>query len=117
MTRAGVRPVVDSASLAVVGLVEVLAHLPRIRQLLFEGQYLAARDLCAQCLLGRKLDFGTHLPLARAGVDVAIEGHHRQAVGLEPHDAVDRLCGDHRLRAAKGIALVDRADRPRSRSR
>jgi lipid-A-disaccharide synthase len=30
MQRAGVRPVVDSASLAVVGLVEVLTHIPRI---------------------------------------------------------------------------------------
>ena len=30
MRQAGVRPIVDSASLAVVGLVEVLAHIPRI---------------------------------------------------------------------------------------
>ena len=30
MQRAGVRPVVDAHSLAVVGLVEVLAHIPRI---------------------------------------------------------------------------------------
>ena len=30
MRSAGVRPIVDSASLAVVGLVEVLAHIPRI---------------------------------------------------------------------------------------
>ena len=30
MRAAGVRPIVDSASLAVVGLVEVLAHIPRI---------------------------------------------------------------------------------------
>src|ERR1700721_2634874 len=49
---------------------------------------------------------GTHLPLARAGVDAAVEGHHRQAVGLEPDDALDRLCGDDRLRAAKVIALI-----------
>ena len=30
MQRAGVRPVVDAGSLNVVGLVEVLAHIPRI---------------------------------------------------------------------------------------
>jgi alpha-L-fucosidase 2 len=48
---------------------EAAAHLPRIRQLLFEGQYLAARDLCSQYLLGRKLDFGTHLPLADLLID------------------------------------------------
>src|SRR5215470_5612914 len=30
MRRAGVEPVIESESLAVVGLVEVLAHLPRI---------------------------------------------------------------------------------------
>lgn len=30
MRQAGVRPIVDSASLAVVGLVEVIAHIPRI---------------------------------------------------------------------------------------
>ena len=45
---------------------------------------------------------GTHLPPARAGVDAAVEGHHRQAVGLEPHDAVDRLCGDHRSGPPRG---------------
>ena len=38
MQAAGVRPIVDSRSLAVVGLVEVIAHIPRI--------WLEFRKLC-----------------------------------------------------------------------
>jgi lipid-A-disaccharide synthase len=63
MQRAGVRAVVDSAKLAVVGLVEVVLHLPRIygeyRKLLSE----ATRDPPDLAILTDSPDF--HLRLAR----------------------------------------------------
>ena len=40
---------------------------------------------------------GAHLPPTLAWVDTAVERHHRQAAGLEPDDAVDRLGRDHQL--------------------
>src|SRR6266853_4351408 len=63
MQRAGVEPIIDSASLAVAGLVEVLIHLPRI--------YLEYRKLLSEirhkrpdaALLTDSPDF--HLRLAR----------------------------------------------------
>ena len=63
MQRAGVRPVIDSASLAVAGLVEVIRHLPRIygeyRKLLREIR----RDPPDAAILTDSPDF--HLRLAR----------------------------------------------------
>ncbi|MGI8743059.1 MAG: lipid-A-disaccharide synthase [Bryobacteraceae bacterium] len=63
MQRAGVRPVVDAASLAVAGLVEVLIHLPRIyreyRKLLREIR----RQRPVAAVLTDSPDF--HLRLAR----------------------------------------------------
>src|SRR5436309_1615117 len=63
LRAAGVRTVVDAASLAVVGLVEVLAHIPRIygeyRKLLAE----AARHECDLAILTDSPDF--HLRVAR----------------------------------------------------
>lgn len=63
MRRAGVETVVDSSSLAVVGLVEVLAHIPRIY-----GEYrkllaAARRDGADLAILTDSPDF--HLRLAR----------------------------------------------------
>src|SRR5512140_2454331 len=63
LRAAGVRTVVDAASLAVVGLVEVLAHIPRIY-----GEYrnllaAARREKPDLAILTDSPDF--HLPLAR----------------------------------------------------
>lgn len=63
MRRAGVRPIVDAASLAVVGLVEVIAHLPRIY-----GEYqkliaAAERERPDLAILTDSPDF--HLRLAK----------------------------------------------------
>ncbi len=63
MRAAGVREVVDAASLAVVGLAEVLAHIPRIY-----GEYrkmvaAARRERPDLAILTDSPDF--HLPLAR----------------------------------------------------
>ncbi len=38
-------------------------HLNRIRELFFEGRFFDAREECKNYLLGRKENFGTHLPL------------------------------------------------------
>lgn len=63
MRAAGVRPVVDAASLSVVGLLEVVAHVPRIyleyRRLLAA----ARRERPDVAILTDSPDF--HLPLAR----------------------------------------------------
>jgi lipid-A-disaccharide synthase len=63
MRAEGVRPVVDAASLSVVGLVEVLHHIPRIyreyRRLAAEAERLRP----AAAILTDSPDF--HLPLAR----------------------------------------------------
>ncbi len=63
MRRAGVRPVIESESLAVVGLVEVVAHLPRIY-----GQYRKLLEAARKtppdlAILTDSPDF--HLRLAR----------------------------------------------------
>ncbi len=63
LQQAGVRPIVDSASLAVVGLAEVVGHLPRIY-----GEYrklirFAKRHRAQAALLTDSPDF--HLRLAR----------------------------------------------------
>ncbi|MCW5980649.1 MAG: lipid-A-disaccharide synthase [Bryobacteraceae bacterium] len=63
MKEAGVRPVVDASSLAVVGLVEVVSHIPRIY-----GEYrkileTAARERPALAVLTDSPDF--HLRVAR----------------------------------------------------
>jgi alpha-L-fucosidase 2 len=72
---------------------EGLAHLSQIRQLLFDGQYLAARDLCSRYLVGRKLDFGTHLPLGNLllewGHEAAEVTQYRRALDLD--EAVARV--------------------------
>lgn len=40
-----------------------LEHLTEIRQLLFDGKYAEAGELCQKHLLGRSTSFGTNLPL------------------------------------------------------
>ena len=42
---------------------EALSHLSEIRQLLFEGKYTEANDLCRRYLLPHPKNFGTNLPL------------------------------------------------------
>src|SRR5882757_689251 len=40
-----------------------LEHLPTIRKLLFDGNYVEARELCQKYLLVKASSFGTNLPL------------------------------------------------------
>ena len=47
-------------------------HLPEIRRLLFDGQYRQAVDLISRHLLGRRGDYGTHLPVG----DLLLEMRH-----------------------------------------
>lgn len=47
-------------------------HLSQIRQLLFDGEYRKATDLISQHLLGRRGNYGTHLPVG----DLIIQTHH-----------------------------------------
>ncbi len=72
MQRAGVEPVVDSASLSVVGLVEVVRHIPRIYGEYRKIQRAAAERRPDLAILTDSPDF--HLPLAgklrRLGVPV-----------------------------------------------
>jgi len=63
MQRAGVRPVVDSASLAVVGLVEVLSHIPRIHREFRKLVRAAEEERPDLAILTDSPDF--HLRLAR----------------------------------------------------
>lgn len=72
MQAAGVEPVVDAASLSVVGLVEVLAHIPRIYAEFRKIQRVAALRKPDLAILTDSPDF--HLPLAgklrRLGIPV-----------------------------------------------
>jgi alpha-L-fucosidase 2 len=43
---------------------DALEHLNPIRQLMFDGKYTEARDMCQKYLLGRMGTYGTHLPMA-----------------------------------------------------
>jgi lipid-A-disaccharide synthase len=63
MQRAGVRPVVDAASLAVVGLVEVLTHIPRIYREYRKLLRAAAEERPDLAILTDSPDF--HLRLAK----------------------------------------------------
>ena len=38
-------------------------HLDEIRDLLFNGQYATAQDMCRRYILGRENNYGTHLPV------------------------------------------------------
>lgn len=50
---------------------QALPNLARIRALFFEGKYIEARDLCAQDLLGREDNYGSHLPMGDLYLDFA----------------------------------------------
>jgi lipid-A-disaccharide synthase len=63
MRAAGVRAVVDAASLAVVGLIEVVAHIPRIRREFRKLLAAARAERPALAILTDSPDF--HLRLAR----------------------------------------------------
>ena len=63
MQKAGVRAIVDSASLAVVGLVEVVAHIPRIRREFRKLVDAASEERPDAVILTDSPDF--HLRLAR----------------------------------------------------
>ena len=49
---------------------EALSHLSEIRQLLFEGKYTEANDLCRRYLLLHPKNFGTNLPLPEFAIDI-----------------------------------------------
>ena len=71
---------------------EALAHLDEIRQLIFAGKYIAARDLCENYLLPRPSSFGTNLPLPE--LQLSFEGtenatQYRRSLNLD--DAVARV--------------------------
>ena len=63
LRQAGVRQIVDSASLAVVGLVEVITHLPRIRREFHKLLAAAARERPDAAILTDSAGF--HLRVAR----------------------------------------------------
>src|SRR5208337_3939147 len=63
MRKAGVRPIVDSASLAVVGLVEVITHIPRIRREFHKLVDAASKERPDAVILTDSPDF--HLRLAK----------------------------------------------------
>ncbi len=63
MQAAGVRPVVDASSLAVVGLIEVIRHIPRIRGEFHKMVEAAERERPDLAILADSPDF--HLRLAR----------------------------------------------------
>ncbi len=72
MQAAGVRPVVDQRSLAVVGIVEVLAHLPRIYREFRKLTAAAAREKPDLAILTDSPDFHLRVAkkLARQGIRV-----------------------------------------------
>ena len=47
-------------------------HLPAMRRLLFAGEYRQAVDLISRHLLGRRGNYGSHLPVG----DLLLEMHH-----------------------------------------
>src|SRR5277367_4457488 len=63
LRQAGVRQIVDSASLAVVGLVEVITHLPRIRREFHKLLAAAKRERPDAAILTDSAGF--HLRVAR----------------------------------------------------
>ena len=68
MRRAGVRQVVDSASLSVVGLVEVVAHIPRI--------YREFRKLVRAAEIGKQHELLIRKMLVHVPVDLVDRHHH-----------------------------------------
>jgi alpha-L-fucosidase 2 len=61
-------------------------ELPRIRDLLFTGQYAQAQQAASEHLLGRAGSFGTNLPLPQLVLDFAMEGevqHYRRQLDLD----------------------------------
>ncbi len=76
-----------------------LEHLSEIRRLFFEEQYVAARDLCAKHLLGRRGSYGTHLPMADLWLDWQTAPgearEYRRSLNLEDAEArVEFTLGD-----------------------
>jgi alpha-L-fucosidase 2 len=76
-------------------------NLPRIRQLMFDGKYSEAGELCKQHLLGRSTSFGTNLPMA--SLQIAFNGdtashRYRRSLNLEEAIAyVDYTSGNLRF--------------------
>lgn len=69
-----------------------LAHLPEIRELLFQNKYVEARDLCGKYMLGSPKSYGTNLPMADLQLDFAMEGEaqeYRRLLDLD--EAVARV--------------------------
>lgn len=69
-----------------------LPHLNEIRQLLFDGRYGEAKQLCGEYLLGKPASFGTNLPLPALNLEFSGIGKtagYRRSLNLE--DAVARV--------------------------
>jgi alpha-L-fucosidase 2 len=67
-------------------------HLSQIRELLFDGRYEQARDLCERSLLGKAKNFGTNLPLPELQLTFAHAGEvqdYRRSLDLD--EAVARV--------------------------
>jgi alpha-L-fucosidase 2 len=57
---------------------EALAHLPEIRELLFQGKYVEGGQLCKQYMLGSPQSYGTNLPMADLQLDFAAKDEPQQ---------------------------------------
>jgi alpha-L-fucosidase 2 len=55
-----------------------VTHLPQIRELLFQGDYVQARKLCEECLLSHPTSFGTNLPLLDLVLELSDSGDPSQ---------------------------------------
>ena len=69
-----------------------LEHLDEIRQLLFAGKYIEARDLCQKYLLGHSTSFGTNMPLPELQLNFEDAGtvtQYRRSLNLD--EAVARV--------------------------
>lgn len=73
-------------------------HLAEIRQRLFAGEYMKARDLCGQHLLGRRDSYGTHLPMA----DLLLEFEHPAGAVTGYRRQLDLATGVVRVEYAVG---------------
>ncbi|WP_255460643.1 glycoside hydrolase family 95 protein [Edaphobacter albus] len=71
---------------------EAREHIPRVRQLLFDGKYVEARELCQKYLLVKASSFGTNLPLPELHLNFqGKKGHKGYRRSLNLDEAVARV--------------------------
>jgi alpha-L-fucosidase 2 len=69
-----------------------LGHFSEIRELLFQGEYVEAGELCRKYMLGLPKSYGTSLPMAELQLDFTTEGaaqNYRRLLDLD--EAVARV--------------------------